>query len=163
PLTLQEAMRLMGDMQGLEELEQELLEAARANDSSRLDADEIGRLIGDEARRMAEELQEFRRMLEEAGFIQRNGKGWELTPRALPGRTQGGDGTRQPDPHEVPAGHAPGCGVLLLRPAAGIAHADGHELDRSSRNRLSGGYPGRPRDAGQVPRRHEANHHDHRR
>lgn len=83
PLTLQEAMRLMGDMKGLEELENELLEAVRTNDSSLLDSDEIGRLVGDEARRMAEELQEFTRMLEEAGFIQRNNKGWELTPRAM--------------------------------------------------------------------------------
>ena len=83
PLTLQEAMRLMGEMRGLEELENELIEAARVNDASRLDADEIGRLVGDDARRMAEELQEFVRMLEEAGFIQRNGKGFELTPRAM--------------------------------------------------------------------------------
>jgi uncharacterized protein with von Willebrand factor type A (vWA) domain len=83
PVTLQEAMRLMGDMRGLEELEQSLLEAAKQNDASRLDSDEIGRLVGDEARRMAEELQEFVRMLEEAGFIQRGGKGFELTPRAM--------------------------------------------------------------------------------
>jgi len=83
PLTLQEAMRLMGDMKGLEELESELLEAVRNNDASLLDSDEIRRLVGDEAGRMAEELQEFTRMLEEAGFIQRNNKGWELTPRAM--------------------------------------------------------------------------------
>jgi uncharacterized protein with von Willebrand factor type A (vWA) domain len=83
PLSLQEAMRLMGDMQGLEELEQELLEAVRTNDASLLDAEEIRRLVGDEAGRMADELQEFMRMLEEAGFIQRNNKGWELTPRAM--------------------------------------------------------------------------------
>ena len=83
PVTLQEAMRLMGDMRGLEELEQSLLEAAKLNDASHLDSDEIGRLVGDEARRMAEELQEFVRMLEEAGFIQRGGKGFELTPRAM--------------------------------------------------------------------------------
>lgn len=83
PLTLQEAMRLMGDMKGLEELESELLEAVRSNDASLLDSDEIRRLVGEEAGRMAEELQEFMRMLEEAGFIQRNNKGWELTPRAM--------------------------------------------------------------------------------
>jgi uncharacterized protein with von Willebrand factor type A (vWA) domain len=83
PITLQEAMRLMGDMKGLEELENELLEAARLNDSSRLNSDEIGRLVGEEAQHIVEELQEFMRMLEEAGFIQRNGKGFELTPRAM--------------------------------------------------------------------------------
>ncbi len=83
PLTLQEAMRLMGDMKGLDELEQELMEAVRTNDSSQLDTGEIGRLVGEEARRMAEEIQEFTRMLEEAGFIQRKGKDWVLTPRAM--------------------------------------------------------------------------------
>jgi len=83
PVTLQEAMRLMNDMKGLEDLEQDLLNAVRSNDASQLDVDEIGRLVGDEARRMAEELQEFVRMLEEAGFIQRKGKQWALTPRAI--------------------------------------------------------------------------------
>ena len=83
PLTLKEAMRLMGDMQGLDELEQELLAAVKTNDSSKLDSGEIGRLVGEEARRMAEEIQEFTRMLEEAGFIQRKGKDWALTPRAM--------------------------------------------------------------------------------
>jgi uncharacterized protein with von Willebrand factor type A (vWA) domain len=82
-ITLQEAMRLMGDMEGLGELERELIEAVRTNDASRLDSDEIGRLIGDEARRMADELKEFVRMLEEAGFIQRRGQEWTLTPRAM--------------------------------------------------------------------------------
>jgi uncharacterized protein with von Willebrand factor type A (vWA) domain len=83
PLTLQEAMRLMGDMKGLDELERELVEAVRTNDASQLDSGEIGRLVGEEARKMAEEIQEFTRMLEEAGFIQRKGKDWTLTPRAL--------------------------------------------------------------------------------
>ena len=83
PVTLQEAMRLMGDMNSLDQLERELFEAARSNDPSGLDADEIGRLVGDEARKMAEELRDFARMLEEAGLIRRKGKEWELTPRAM--------------------------------------------------------------------------------
>lgn len=82
PITLQEAMRLMGDMNGLDELEKELIEAARNNDPDRIDPDQVGKLVGDEARKMAEELQEFARMLEEAGLVRRNGKEWELTPRA---------------------------------------------------------------------------------
>ncbi|HLY68004.1 MAG TPA: VWA domain-containing protein, partial [Chloroflexota bacterium] len=83
PLTLQEALRLMNDMKGLDELEQELTEAVRTNDSSRLDTDEIGRLMGEEAQRWAQELQDFTRMLEEAGLIRRKGKEWVLTPRAM--------------------------------------------------------------------------------
>lgn len=83
PVTMQEAMRLMRDMQGLDQLERELMEAARRNDASDLDPDEIGRLIGDEARQITEELQNFARLLEEAGFITRRGKDWILTPRAM--------------------------------------------------------------------------------
>jgi len=82
-LTLQEAMRLMGDMNGLDQLERELMEAVKTNDASQLDSDEIGRLVGEEARHMADELKDFYRMLEEAGFIQRKGKDWALTPRAM--------------------------------------------------------------------------------
>ncbi len=83
PITLKEALRLMGDMQGLEDLERELMEAARSNDAGAIDPDKIEHLLGEEARRMAEELQEFARMLEEAGLIRRRGNEWELTPRAL--------------------------------------------------------------------------------
>ncbi len=83
PVSLQEAMRLMGDMNGLDELEKELMEAARSNDPSGLNVDEIERLIGEEARKMAEELREFTKMLEEAGLIRKKGKDWELTPRAM--------------------------------------------------------------------------------
>lgn len=83
PLTLQEALRLMGDMNSMAELEQELIQAARSNDASNLDTDEIGRLLGEEARQMAEQLQQLTKMLEEAGLIRRRGNDWELTPRAI--------------------------------------------------------------------------------
>ena len=83
PVSMQEAMRLMGDMKELDQLERELMEAAKLNDARQLDPDQIGRLIGDDARQMAEELQNFIKMLEEAGFIQQKGKSWLLTPRAM--------------------------------------------------------------------------------
>ncbi|MBV8083378.1 MAG: VWA domain-containing protein [Chloroflexi bacterium] len=83
PLTLQQAMRLMDDMHGLDELERELLEAVKDNDVSELDTDEIGRLIDGEAKALAEQLQDMTRTLEEAGLIKRKGKDWELTPRAI--------------------------------------------------------------------------------
>jgi uncharacterized protein with von Willebrand factor type A (vWA) domain len=82
PVTLQEAMRLMGDMHGLDELEQELLQAIKTNDVSDVDTDEIGRLVGEEAKALADQLQQLTRMLEEAGLIRKKGKDWELTPRA---------------------------------------------------------------------------------
>ncbi len=83
PVTLQEAMRLMGDMNSMESLEQELIDAARSNDASQIDSSEIERLLGQEAGEMAEQLQQITKMLEESGIIQRKGKNWELTPQAM--------------------------------------------------------------------------------
>jgi uncharacterized protein with von Willebrand factor type A (vWA) domain len=83
PLTLQEAMKLMGDMNSIDELERELMQSIRSNDPSDIDADEIGRLLGDEARLMTEQMQQLTKMLEEAGLIKRRGNEWELTPRAM--------------------------------------------------------------------------------
>ena len=83
PVTLQEAMRLMGDMNSLDDLERELVDAARSNDATRIDSDEVDRLLGEEARHMIEEMKRLTESLEEAGLIRRNGKDWELTPRAI--------------------------------------------------------------------------------
>ena len=83
PVTLQEALKLMGDMNKMDELEKQLFQAARSNDASKLDADEIGRLLGEEAKQTAEQLRQITKMLEEAGLLRRNGDEWELTPRAM--------------------------------------------------------------------------------
>jgi uncharacterized protein with von Willebrand factor type A (vWA) domain len=83
PLTLQEAMHLMGDMNRLDQLEREFMQAIRSNDASNIDADEIGRLLGEEAQRMTEQMQQLTKMLEEAGLIRRKGSDWELTPKAV--------------------------------------------------------------------------------
>ena len=83
PLSLQEALRLMGDLNSMEQMEDDLRDALRHNDPSSLDADEMGRLLGDEARQYAKELQRMVKELEEAGFIQRGEHGVELTPKAI--------------------------------------------------------------------------------
>ena len=81
PVTLQQALELMGDLNNMEELESQIRQALRTNDATKIDADEIGNVLGDEARRFAKELQRLTKELEEAGFIRRKGQGWELTPR----------------------------------------------------------------------------------
>ncbi len=83
PVTLQQALELMGDLNNMEELESQLRQALRTNDATKIDADEIGNVLGDEARRFAKELQRLTKELEEAGFIRRKGQGWELTPQAI--------------------------------------------------------------------------------
>jgi uncharacterized protein with von Willebrand factor type A (vWA) domain len=83
PLTLQEAMSVMGNMNSFDELEQELIQASRQNDVSKLDNEEISRLLGEEAGKTLEQMQEITKMLEEAGMIQKRGNDWQLTPQAI--------------------------------------------------------------------------------
>jgi uncharacterized protein with von Willebrand factor type A (vWA) domain len=83
PLTMQEALRLMGELNDVDSLEQDLRYAAEMNDLSTIDMDEIQRLLGDEARQIAQQLQQLAEMLEEAGLLRRKGREWELTPRAV--------------------------------------------------------------------------------
>jgi uncharacterized protein with von Willebrand factor type A (vWA) domain len=83
PLTLQEAMKVMGDMNAFDELERELIEASRNNDAGRVDADELSRLLGQEAGQTLEQMRELTRMLEEAGMIEQRGKNWQLTAQAI--------------------------------------------------------------------------------
>ena len=83
PVTLQQALELMGDLNTMEDLEHQLRDALRSNDATRIDADELGKVLGDEARRFAEDLQRLTKELEESGFIRKRGEGWELTPQAI--------------------------------------------------------------------------------
>ena len=83
PLDLQQAMQLMGELQDMDQLEKQLQEVGRRGNLDDLDLDEIERLLGEEARRNLEQLKDMARMLEEAGFIRRNGDRMELTPRGI--------------------------------------------------------------------------------
>jgi uncharacterized protein with von Willebrand factor type A (vWA) domain len=83
PLSLQEAMQLMGKLQGMDELEQELREARRMGDLEGLDTEKVRQLLGDEEGQALEQLQELMKLLEEAGYIQKQGNRWELTARGI--------------------------------------------------------------------------------
>ena len=84
PVTLQEALRLMGDLNDMEELEQQLRHALRTNDATNIDADDLGKVLGEEARQFAQELQRLTKELEDAGLIRKRGENsWELTPQAM--------------------------------------------------------------------------------
>jgi uncharacterized protein with von Willebrand factor type A (vWA) domain len=83
PVTLQEALKLMGELNRMEDLERSLTSAMRSTDTSNLDTDEIARLLGQEAGLVAEQVKELTRMLEKAGLIHKQGANWELTPRAM--------------------------------------------------------------------------------
>ena len=81
--TMEQAMELMGHLQGLDELEQQLQEVMKQGNIDALDLDKVEELLGEEARRTAEELQRLAKMLEEAGYLKRKDGKLELTPRGI--------------------------------------------------------------------------------
>ncbi|MBI2322436.1 MAG: VWA domain-containing protein [Chloroflexi bacterium] len=83
PLTLGQAMELMDRLQRMDQLERQLREAQGHGQLDQIDPGEMAELLGEEARRNLEQLQEMLRVLEEAGYIQRRGNTFELTPRAI--------------------------------------------------------------------------------
>ena len=83
PMSLGDAMDLMKELQQLDELESDLQAAGRSGDLEGIDPDELARLLGEDAREALEEMQDIARMLEEEGYIKRDGERWELTPRAI--------------------------------------------------------------------------------
>jgi uncharacterized protein with von Willebrand factor type A (vWA) domain len=82
-LSMQEALRLMGQMQGLDELEEQMRDARRLGDLEGLDAEKVRQLIGDEEGQALEQLKDLMKLLEEAGYIQKQGNRWEMTARGM--------------------------------------------------------------------------------
>ena len=82
-MTLREAMKLMEELQRMDELERQLKRVRDPKDLEGLDPAEVERLLGDQAARELERLQELTRKLEEAGYLERQGDRLELTARAL--------------------------------------------------------------------------------
>jgi uncharacterized protein with von Willebrand factor type A (vWA) domain len=83
PLTLDQAMKLMGEMQRMDGLEQALEQAARTGDLDSLDLQQLRDMLGPEAERALKELQDIAKKLEEQGYARQNGDRWELTPRTI--------------------------------------------------------------------------------
>ena len=83
PMTLDEAMRLMGEMQQLDDLEEAIKYTAHTGDLDALDQDRLRDMLGPEAEQALKELQEIAKKLEEGGYARKNGDKWELTPRTI--------------------------------------------------------------------------------
>ncbi len=81
-LTIQQAMELMGDLQGMEELERSLRQAMSTGDLEDVDPERLAEVLGEDARRSWEQLQGLIDMLREQGYISGAGEP-ELTPRAI--------------------------------------------------------------------------------
>ena len=83
PLSLAEAMRLMGTLQEMDELEHQMREARRSGELGDVDVDKMRDLVGDEEARALQELQDLIKQLEEEGLVKRNGERYELTAHGI--------------------------------------------------------------------------------
>ena len=81
-LTLDQAMELMGRLQGMEEVERALKEAMRHGDLDQVDSNRLAEILGEDARRTWEQLKKLIEMLQEAGYITGDDNP-QLTPRAM--------------------------------------------------------------------------------
>ncbi|MEX2599093.1 MAG: VWA domain-containing protein, partial [Dehalococcoidia bacterium] len=81
--TLDQAMQVMGEMQSMDQLESQLQQVMRRGDMDSIDADEVERLLGEDARRELEQLEQLVKQLEDAGYLRNNGDKLELTPAGV--------------------------------------------------------------------------------
>src|SRR5881397_3353724 len=82
-LMLREAMRLMEELQQMDELERQMRHAQSPEDLDTIDRAQVEKLLGEEAARDLEKLREIAKKLEEAGYLERKGDRLELTARAV--------------------------------------------------------------------------------
>jgi len=82
-LDLLQAMNLMDDLQGLDDLEKQLERTQYGGNLDDIDEEKLRELLGEEAYQTLKQLKDFLEILEEAGYIRRKGKNWELTPKGL--------------------------------------------------------------------------------
>ena len=81
-LGLEEAMRLMSEMQDLDALTEQMQNAERAGRLDGIDKDLLRELLGDDAADNLDNLDQLMQALEEAGYVRPGDKNrWELTPR----------------------------------------------------------------------------------
>ncbi|HEU5348165.1 MAG TPA: VWA domain-containing protein, partial [Ktedonobacterales bacterium] len=83
PVSLAEAMHLMGLLQEMDDLEGSLRNARRSGDLDGLDPDQMRNLVGEEEAQALDQLQQLLRQLEEEGYIRRNGERLEMTSRGI--------------------------------------------------------------------------------
>ena len=80
---LDEAMRLMEEMQKLDALEQELRGTRSLEDLAKLSPEDVAKIAGEEAARDLERLQEIAKRLKDAGYLEGEDDDLKLTARAI--------------------------------------------------------------------------------
>jgi uncharacterized protein with von Willebrand factor type A (vWA) domain len=82
-VSMQDAMRLMDELQQMEQLERQLRGVKDAGDLADVNREQVERLLGEQSARDLEQLQDLTRKLEEAGYLERRGDELRLTARAI--------------------------------------------------------------------------------
>jgi len=80
---LDQAMRLMDELQKVDQLQEQLSNVGREGSLQDVDAEALEQILGPEGRHELEKLRELERRLEEAGYLQRKGDKLELTPKGV--------------------------------------------------------------------------------
>lgn len=81
-LDFQEAIRLMQEMQQMDQLLDQMQGAERRGDLDGINRDLLRDLIGEDEADQLDELEKLTKMLEDAGYVRpTDDQGWELTPR----------------------------------------------------------------------------------
>ncbi|MDA1240544.1 MAG: hypothetical protein O2798_06850, partial [Chloroflexi bacterium] len=78
---LEQAMQLMSEMHDIDDMERDLERAQYTGDLENVDLDQLRDLLGDDAAQQFEELKKLLEVLEQAGYVRREGDEWKLTPR----------------------------------------------------------------------------------
>ena len=81
PLSLDGALAQIARLQAMERLEDALTDVDAPGDLADIDRDQVRELLGDDAVRDLDALDDLARRLEEAGYLTRDGDRLELTPR----------------------------------------------------------------------------------
>ena len=82
-VTLDQAMQLMEQLQDMDRLDDQLESVMRRGGVEDIDPDKVEELMGEDARRELEQLQQLIQQLEEAGYLRRKGDRLELTARGM--------------------------------------------------------------------------------
>ena len=82
-VTLDQAMQLMEQLQDMDRLDDQLESVMRHGGVEDVDPDRVEELMGEDARRELEQLQQLIQQLEEAGYLRRSGDRLELTARGM--------------------------------------------------------------------------------
>jgi len=79
PLSMVEAMAMMERLQAMDDLEAQMKAAQTGEGIDDIDPNKVRDVLGAEEARQLEQLQQITKMLEEAGYIKKTDKGYELT------------------------------------------------------------------------------------